>query len=120
MKFLSGGYGIHVHGIILLLFHETVNIVPWKYNHLMKIGFIKILANQNNPVQFFNENILIQNSLLNAALKFKLRRTVFLGTSCIYPENSITPIKVGTNENRQYTIDMLLKEIKWKIRPNCM
>ena len=26
--------------------------------------------------------------------------------------NSITPIKVGTNENRQYTIDMLLKEIK--------
>lgn len=52
-----------------------------------------ILANQNNPVQFFNENILIQNSLLNAALKFKLRRTVFLGTSCIYPENSITPIK---------------------------
>jgi len=52
-----------------------------------------ILANQNNPVQFFNENILIQNSLLNAALKFKLKRTVFLGTSCIYPENSITPIK---------------------------
>jgi GDP-L-fucose synthase len=52
-----------------------------------------ILANQNKPVQFFNENILIQNSLLNAALKFKLRRTVFLGTSCIYPQNSITPIK---------------------------
>jgi GDP-L-fucose synthase len=52
-----------------------------------------ILANQNNPVQFFNENILIQNSLLNAALKFKIKRTVFLGTSCIYPENSITPIK---------------------------
>ena len=26
--------------------------------------------------------------------------------------NSITPIKVGTNENKQFTIDMLLKEIK--------
>jgi GDP-L-fucose synthase len=42
-----------------------------------------IMANQNYPVQFFNENILIQNSLLNSALKFKLKRTVFLGTSCI-------------------------------------
>ena len=29
-----------------------------------------IMANQNYPVQFFNENILIQNSLLNSALKF--------------------------------------------------
>lgn len=52
-----------------------------------------IMANQNYPVQFFNENILIQNSLLNSALKFKLKRTVFLGTSCIYPDESSTPIK---------------------------
>ena len=52
-----------------------------------------IMANQNYPVQFFNENILIQNSLLNSALKFKLKRTVFLGTSCIYPNESSTPIK---------------------------
>lgn len=51
-----------------------------------------ILANNNYPVQFFNENILIQNSLLNLALKYKLKRTIFLGTSCIYPNNSKTPI----------------------------
>ena len=31
-----------------------------------------IVANSNYPVEFFNENILIQNSLLNAALKFKI------------------------------------------------
>ena len=52
-----------------------------------------ILANSKYPVEFFNENILIQNSLLNAALKFKLRRTIFLGTSCIYPDKAKTPIK---------------------------
>lgn len=52
-----------------------------------------ILANSSYPVEFFNENIMIQNSLLNAALKFKLKRTVFLGTSCIYPHKAITPIK---------------------------
>lgn len=52
-----------------------------------------IVSNSKYPVDFFNENILIQNSLLNAALKFKLKRTVFLGTSCIYPEKAKNPIK---------------------------
>jgi GDP-L-fucose synthase len=52
-----------------------------------------ILANIRYPVEFFNQNINIQNSLLNAALKFKLKRTVFLGTSCIYPYKTKTPIK---------------------------
>ena len=52
-----------------------------------------IVANTKYPVDFFNENILIQNSLLNAALKFKLKRTIFLGTSCIYPDKAKTPIK---------------------------
>jgi len=35
-----------------------------------------ILANSRYPVEFFNENIKIQNSLLNAALKFKSQRTI--------------------------------------------
>lgn len=52
-----------------------------------------ILANSKYPVEFFNENINIQNSLLNTALKFKLKRTIFLGTSCIYPDKTRTPIK---------------------------
>ena len=52
-----------------------------------------IIANRTYPVDFFNENILIQNSLLNCALKFKIKRTVFLGTSCIYPDKAKTPIK---------------------------
>jgi len=52
-----------------------------------------IVANRTYPVDFFNENILIQNSLLNCAHKFKIKKTIFLGTSCIYPYNSKTPIK---------------------------
>jgi len=52
-----------------------------------------IIANKTYPVDFFNENVLIQNSLLNCALKFRIKRTIFLGTSCIYPSNSKTPIK---------------------------
>jgi GDP-L-fucose synthase len=52
-----------------------------------------ILANSRYPVKFFNENIMIQNSLLNAALEFKFKKTIFLGTSCIYPNKTKTPIK---------------------------
>ena len=52
-----------------------------------------ILANTRYQVEFFNENIMIQNSLLNVALKLKLKRTIFLGTSCIYPHKTKTPIK---------------------------
>lgn len=52
-----------------------------------------ILANIRYQVEFFNENIMIQNSLLNAALKLRLKRTIFLGTSCIYPHKTKTPIK---------------------------
>lgn len=52
-----------------------------------------ILANSRHQVEFLNENLMIQNSLLNVALKLRLKRTIFLGTSCIYPDKTKTPIK---------------------------
>ena len=52
-----------------------------------------IIANSTNQKDFFLENVEIQNSLLNLALEKKIKRTIFLGTSCIYPKFSKTPIK---------------------------
>ena len=52
-----------------------------------------IIANSTNQKDFFLENIEIQNSLLNLALKKKIKRTIYLGTSCIYPKYAKTPIK---------------------------
>ena len=52
-----------------------------------------ILANSQNQKDFFLDNIEIQNSLLKLSLKKKIKRTIFLGTSCIYPKFSKTPIK---------------------------
>ena len=52
-----------------------------------------IIANSTNQKDFFLENIEIQNSLLRLALKKKIKRTIYLGTSCIYPKFSKTPIK---------------------------
>lgn len=51
-----------------------------------------IIANSQNQKDFFLDNIEIQNSLLKLALKKKIKRTIFLGTSCIYPKFSKTPI----------------------------
>ena len=52
-----------------------------------------IIANSCNQKDFFLNNIEIQNSLLQMALKKKIKRTIYLGTSCIYPKFSKTPIK---------------------------
>ena len=52
-----------------------------------------IIANNSNQKDFFLNNIEIQNSLLQMALKKKIKRTIYLGTSCIYPKFSKTPIK---------------------------
>ena len=51
-----------------------------------------IIANNTNQKDFFLENIEIQNSLLKLALKKKIKRTIYLGTSCIYPKLAKVPI----------------------------
>mgnify|MGYP000920381651 CR=1 FL=1 len=52
-----------------------------------------ILANSYNQKDFFLENIEIQNNLLKLASIKKIKRTIFLGTSCIYPKLAKNPIK---------------------------
>ena len=51
------------------------------------------MSNLTFPTEFIYENLMIQTNLLKAALDFKVKKTIFLGTSCIYPKFSKTPIK---------------------------
>ena len=60
-------------------------------NCAAKVG--GILANKTNPVDFFYENIMMQNNLLMSASKYNVKRIVYLGSSCIYPKQTKTPIK---------------------------
>lgn len=64
--------------------------IEFVINCAAKVG--GILANSSNPVDFFYENIQMQNNLLMAASKFNVKRFIFLGSSCIYPKESKTPI----------------------------
>jgi GDP-L-fucose synthase len=52
-----------------------------------------ISANNNYPVEFLSENIRIQTNLMDAAHSAKVEKFVFLASSCIYPKNSLQPIK---------------------------
>ena len=52
-----------------------------------------ILKNKNYPLEFLLDNFLIEKNLLMVAKKYNIKRTIFLGSSCIYPKKSKTPIK---------------------------
>lgn len=52
-----------------------------------------ILANDKNPYKFLMDNMLIQNNLIDAAVKNNIENFFFLGSSCIYPKFSKQPIK---------------------------
>jgi GDP-L-fucose synthase len=56
-----------------------------------KVGGIH--ANATYPVEFLIENTQIQNNLLSAAHKFLCEKFVFLSSSCVYPKDSLQPIK---------------------------
>ena len=51
-----------------------------------------IFANNAYPVDFLLDNLKIQNNVIESAWKNKVRRLLFLGSSCVYPKNSSQPI----------------------------
>ena len=55
-----------------------------------KVGGIQ--ANERYPADFITENLAIQTNVLSAATRFKTRKLLFLGSSCIYPRICPQPI----------------------------
>ena len=52
-----------------------------------------ILANNTYRAQFIYENMMIQNNLIHAAHEHKVKKLLFLGSSCIYPKLALQPLK---------------------------
>ena len=52
-----------------------------------------ILANSNYPVEFLQENIMIQNNVIEASFRYNVEKLMFLGSSCIYPKFAPQPIQ---------------------------
>ena len=51
-----------------------------------------IYANDNYSADFIRENLLIQLNTIELARIHKIKKVIFLGSSCIYPKNSKQPI----------------------------
>ncbi|WP_051666708.1 GDP-L-fucose synthase [Pedobacter sp. R20-19] len=52
-----------------------------------------ILANNTYPADFLFQNINIQNNVIHASFVNKVKKLLFLGSSCIYPKHAPQPIK---------------------------
>jgi GDP-L-fucose synthase len=52
-----------------------------------------ILANKNFPADFLYDNIMIEANVINSAMKYAVKKLLFLGSSCIYPKFADQPIK---------------------------
>jgi len=52
-----------------------------------------ILANSKYPASFVYENLQVQNNVIHSAYLAKVKKLLFLGSSCIYPRDCAQPIK---------------------------
>ncbi len=52
-----------------------------------------IIANSKYPAEFIYENLMVQNNIIHSAYNNKVKKLLFLGSSCIYPKLAPQPIK---------------------------
>lgn len=52
-----------------------------------------IMANVESPAEFMFENLQIQNNVIHASYMNKIKKLLFLGSSCIYPRLAPQPMK---------------------------
>ena len=52
-----------------------------------------ILANSTFKADFIYDNLMIQNNVIKSAHNYGVEKLLFLGSSCIYPKDSLQPIK---------------------------
>lgn len=64
-----------------------------------------IIVNNNHRAEFIYENIMIQSNIIHSAYKYRVKKLIFLGSSCIYPKNVKNPIKENTllSSDLEYT-----------------
>lgn len=52
-----------------------------------------IVANNTYRADFIYQNLQIQNNIISESYKHKVRKLLFLGSTCIYPKNATQPMK---------------------------
>ncbi len=102
----NSGYGLKDNGGIFLTptrdeldLSNRTKVFDWFSKNKPSVVVIAaakvggIYANSTKPVDFLLENIKIQTNLIEASWSYKVKRLLFLGSSCIYPKFAQQPIK---------------------------
>lgn len=63
-----------------------------KYVFLAAAKVGGIMANKTQKAEFIYENLQIQNNVVFSAWKYKVKKLLFLGSSCIYPKFAPQPM----------------------------
>lgn len=61
------------------------------YLSAAKVGGIQ--ANNTYPADFIYQNLMIETNIIHAAYQNKIKKLLFLGSSCIYPKHAPQPMK---------------------------
>lgn len=76
-----------------VLVDEFFHIEQPEYIFLAAAKVGGIYANNTYPAEFIYDNLLIQNNVIHMAHKHRVRKLMFLGSSCIYPKFAMQPLK---------------------------
>lgn len=52
-----------------------------------------IVANNTYRADFIYQNIMIQSNIIHSCWQYKVKKLLFLGSTCIYPKNAPQPLK---------------------------
>lgn len=55
-----------------------------------------IYANQTYPAEFIYDNLMMESNIINASWLNGVQKLLFLGSSCIYPKETSSPIRENT------------------------
>ena len=80
----------------LLNQQEVFKFIKKKKPEIVIIAAARVGGVYHNSIHgadFIYENLQIQNNLIHGSFKNKVKKIVFLGSSCIYPKKSKQPIK---------------------------
>lgn len=69
----------------------AVNKPEYVFLAAAKVG--GILANSTYPADFIYENLMIETNIIYQSWKNNVKKLLFLGSSCIYPQMAEQPIK---------------------------
>lgn len=67
------------------------NKIDYIFHVAAKVG--GIAANKKYPADFLFENLAMQSNVIHEAHKHKIKKLLFIGSSCIYPRNCPQPMR---------------------------